>query len=148
MCVIPHAFSFRSRVVLTLCQRFMSILRINIAASPALCWAVDASDVCLEFASRGRLYRLRLIVHISLLGFGVVRLLIRISLSRVFALPKKSGAIQPQSDVGHSRGDHVVGRQLLMRFRCSVSIAPVLSGIMLGGSWDSAPPFVALISAR
>jgi hypothetical protein len=57
------------------------------------------------------------------------------SLSRVFALPKKSGAIQPQSDVGHSRGYHVVGRQLLMRFRCSVSIAPVLSGIMLGGSW-------------
>ena len=57
------------------------------------------------------------------------------SLSRVFALPKKAGAIQPQSEVCHYRGDHLVGRQLLMRFRCSVSIAPVLSGIMLGGSW-------------
>jgi hypothetical protein len=57
------------------------------------------------------------------------------SLSRVFALPKKAGAIQPLSEVCHYRGDHLVGRQLLMRFRCSVSIAPVLSGIMLGGSW-------------
>ena len=57
------------------------------------------------------------------------------SLSRMFALPKKAGAIQPLSEVCHYRGDHLVGRQLLMRFRCSVSIAPVLSGIMLGGSW-------------
>jgi hypothetical protein len=36
MCVIPHAYSFRSRVVLAICQRFMSILRFNIAASPAV----------------------------------------------------------------------------------------------------------------
>lgn len=48
---------------------------------------------------------------------------------------RRRRAIKPQSEVCHYRGNHLVGRQLLMRFRCSVSIAPVLSGIMLGGSW-------------
>jgi hypothetical protein len=56
------------------------------------------------------------------------------SLSRMSALLRGAGAICAQNEVRHYRGDQLAGRQLLMRFRCSVSIAPVLSN-MLGGSW-------------
>jgi hypothetical protein len=70
------------------------------------------------------------------------------SLSRVFALPKKSGAIQPQSDVCHSRGYHVVGRQLLIVSGAVSALHQSLAALCSADLGDSAPPFVALISAR
>ena len=87
-------------------------------------------------------------VHVSLLGFGVVRLLIRIRCAGCFLYLEVTGAFCAQSEVCRYRGDQLVARQLLMRFRCGVSIAPVLSDICSADLGDSAPPLVALISAR
>ena len=67
------------------------------------------------------------------------------SLSRMSALLRGAGAICSQR-VCHYRGDQLAGRQLLMRFRCSVSIAAVLSDICSADRGDSAPPLVALMT--
>ena len=68
------------------------------------------------------------------------------SLSRMSALLTGSGAICAQTEVCHYRGDQLAGRQLLMRFRCSVSIAPVLSDMCSADLGDSAPPLVTLMA--
>jgi hypothetical protein len=68
------------------------------------------------------------------------------SLSRMSALLTGSGAICAQTEVCHYRGDQLAGRHLLMRFRSSVSIAPVLSDMCSADLGDSAPPLVTLMA--
>jgi hypothetical protein len=68
------------------------------------------------------------------------------SLSRMSALLTGSGAICAQIEVCHYRGDQLAGRHLLMRFRSSVSIAPVLSDMCSADLGDSAPPLVTLMA--
>ena len=70
------------------------------------------------------------------------------SLSRVFSLLMGDGGFLAPPEVCRYRGDQLVARQLLVRFRCGVSIAPVLGDICSADLGDSAPPLVALISAR